>query len=162
MKKAVVYISKNGTTRDTVDQIRKRAAESIDYYDLEKSQDIPVSQYDQLYLGCGIYAGTVSKEMRKFMNNGELKNKEVTFFVHGLDSAESHRMILEHSVRDHSWMENCPMYYLGGACDLKKQNFLIRKMLKAIAKKKNLDADHMENLDQQAICDFVSRVCEDR
>ena len=54
MKKAVVYISKNGTTRDTVDQIRKRAAESIDYYDLEKSQDIPVSQYDQLYLGCGI------------------------------------------------------------------------------------------------------------
>ena len=48
------------------------------------------------------------------------------------------------------------MHYLGGSCDITKQGFMVKQLLKMIAKKKNLDVNNMVNLDENAIQAFVN------
>lgn len=156
MKTAVVYISKNGTTQSTVDRMKKVANSSVDFYNLLDKPSISVASYDKIYIGCGIYAGTVAKQMRTFLENKELEKVQTEFFIHALDSADSYRFILKNSVKNNAWIENAKMHYLGGSCDITKQGFMVKQVLKMIAKKKNLDVNNMVNLDENAIQSFVN------
>lgn len=155
MKIAVVYISKNGTTANTVEQMRAVAGSSVKFFDLQKEPKPDISDRDKIYVGCGIYAGTVPKPMRDFLSSPVLEQVDVEFFIHALDSLTTYKTILSSSVKNNAWMAKSKMHYLGGTCDMEKQSFMVRQVLKMIAKKKNLDVNHMENLDPDAIKNFL-------
>ena len=156
MKTAVEYISKNGTTEATVNRMKKLSNTNVDYYDLQNATKIDIAAYDQIFIGFGIYASTLPKPMRTFLESKELEKVKTVFFIHALASRDNYRFIIESPVRNNSWTKNVKVHYLGGACDLKKQNFLVKGVLKMIAKKKNLDPNHMVNLDETAIKDFLT------
>lgn len=156
MKTAVVYISKNGTTQSTVDKMKTVSNSSVTYFNLQETTNIDITSYNKIYIGFGIYAGTLPKPMRTFLENKELEKATTVFFIHALDSADKYNFIMESSVRNNAWMKKSKAYYLGGACDIKKQGFFVKQLLKMIAKKKNLDVNNMTNLDEKAIEGFIS------
>jgi len=156
VEQLIAYYSKNGTTKSTVKKIKGVAKNNVDYVDLGKNTHINLSLYKKIYVGTGIYAGTIPKPVKKFLSNSELKNKEVAFFIHGLDSEKSHKSIIKNSIRESNWIDLCDFYYLGGQLDMKEQNILVKQVLKVIAKKKNLDINNMCNLKNKEIIDFVN------
>ena len=78
MKTAVIYASKTGTAKKLAEHIS--AGISADLYNVKDG--VPdLGQYDRLVLGSGVYAGKISKHMRKFIESNDLSSKNVELFV---------------------------------------------------------------------------------
>ncbi|MGL5417684.1 MAG: flavodoxin domain-containing protein [Clostridium sp.] len=157
MNTLVLYYSKNGTTQMTVDKMKKKTNSEYEYINLKNKSDISIDKYTRIFIGCGIYVGTIEKQVRNFLdlNSSLLKNKEVIFFIHGLASENNYKDVIKASIKDGSLVDGCKVFYLGGQLDIKKQNFLVKQMLKVIAKKKRLDINNMRNLDEKTIEEFI-------
>lgn len=69
MKTAVIYTSKIGNTGKAAERIAK--AIGADCIKLGK-QDVDISQYERVILGSGVYAGSISKAMDRFITSHDV------------------------------------------------------------------------------------------
>lgn len=156
-KDAVVYYSKNNTTKETVGLIRNTGKKDIDIFDLHDNSCPDISGYGTVYIGCGIYTGHLSGSVIKFIKTRrvQLQSKKLVFFIHGLISKQNYRRIVEQDLKKYIHLNSVRLFYLGGKLDIKKQNFFIRKMMKVIAKNNDFDPDNSNTLDEQKIAEFL-------
>lgn len=154
----ILFASKNGTTKDTVNKIKKSCRKDIKFVDLNGNDKIDLEKYDRIIIGSGIYASRLNSEVANFLktNCNELKSKELVFFIHGLDAENSYNEIIKKG--SDSQLVNFTAFYLGGRLDVEKQNFFVRLLLGRIAKKKNLDAKNMSTLNEKKIDEFIEYV----
>lgn len=158
MKNLILYMSKNNTTKETVDLIRKNAKNPVDIYEIKKNDKVDLSQYSHIYIGTGVYAGQIPGAVLKYVskNKAELMKKPISFFLHGLISQQNYQEILHRAVGKYI-KEDYDCIYLGGKLDLAKQNFIIKKLITEIAKKHDFNPNNANTLNQQLVRQFVEK-----
>lgn len=151
MKSLILYYSKNNTTKETVQKIARN--KDVDVFDLRKLDNVRISDYENIYIGSGIYMGTLPKIVKKNIKNisSSLKGKNIIYFVHGIISQANYKEIINNSIGEYLNDSHTRYIYLGGKLDVSKQNFIIKKMLKQIAKQNNLDPDYVDTRDKAFI-----------
>lgn len=157
-KFAVLYYSVNGTTKETVDKINKETAQTIAIFDLKQNIKVNLNEYDQVFVGCGIYTSKISNKVVAFFKNNKeiLATKKVSLFLHGLISEDNYMDIVSNDlIRKHD-VKFDQIIYLGGKLDINKQNFFIKPILLSIAKKHNLDPVNANNLNDTRLNDLIN------
>lgn len=157
-KNLVLYFSKNNTTKETVDKIVKKAGSSVDTVDLKKAGAVDFSKYDKVFIGCGIYAGKVDGTVKKFIakNKSGLAGKNVVFFIHGIISQDTYKQAVSTAIAGNLDMNKVKVMYLGGKLDITTQNFLVKKMLIAIAKQNNFDPYNANTLSDAKVNELLA------
>lgn len=79
MKSLIVYYS---TYNNNTEKIAKVMAEKInaDLFDLKKTKDINIDQYDLIGFGSGIYKESMSPQIYKRVEELDFKNKDIFVF----------------------------------------------------------------------------------
>lgn len=86
---ALLYSSKYGTTATICQSIGKQleAKASVTLVDIDRKNDICLSDYDTVVLGTSIYAGKPRKQMSQWcaQNQATVRGKRLFLFVCGMD-----------------------------------------------------------------------------
>jgi menaquinone-dependent protoporphyrinogen IX oxidase len=159
IKNLILYMSKNNTTTETVEIIKKKSKNQLDIYKITDADSLDLSKYTGIYIGTGIYAGSIPQPVTKYISKykNELLKKPITFFLHGLASQKEYQRIIDNAVSKYLGKENYNCIYLGGKLDLAAQNFIIRRFLIEIGKKKGFDPNNANTLEYQNIKDLAER-----
>lgn len=153
----IVYYSKNGTTKETVERIKNECKKKFDIFDLNSKSIMDLSKYDRIIIGCGIYMSHLPSKIVEFIksNSSQLQAKKVIFFVHGLIAELKYDGIIESVVKKRMILNNYETFYLGGKLNTKGQNFIVKQMIRSIAKQNKLDTDNINTLNEQRISRFL-------
>jgi menaquinone-dependent protoporphyrinogen IX oxidase len=156
----IIFASSNGTTKETVDKIKKSCKKEVKIINLNEASDVDLGKYDRVFIGCGIYASRLNNKISNFLKTyGDmLKTKKIVFFIHGLDGEASYLDIIKKDVEKSFKSSDYKAFYLGGKINIKEQNFVVRLMFKGIAKKRNLDMNHMSNLNDKKIAELIQLI----
>lgn len=158
MKSLILYYSKNNTTKETVEKISRN--KDVDVCDLSKLDNVRISDYENIYIGSGIYMGslpgTVKKHIKKISKS--LEGKNIIYFVHGIISQKNYKEIINNSIGEYLSNSNTRYLYLGGKLDVSKQNFIIKKMLKQIAKQNNLNPNYVDTRNRTCIEGLINDI----
>lgn len=157
LKDLIVYSSKNGTTKETVEKIKASVTKDIDIVDLNIKTSVDLKQYDRIFIGAGIYASHLQNKVVKFIkaNGNALKTKKVMFFIHGIVSEANYKGAIESAVKNILNSGSYESYYLGGKLDINKQNFIVKKMLTVISKQANIDPNNANTLNEKKIEELI-------
>jgi menaquinone-dependent protoporphyrinogen IX oxidase len=149
MKKTlVVYFSKYGSTRKYAEWI----AEELDgdIFSLNNIQQIDLSQYGTIILGCSLYPET-NKSIKKFVNNFvKLKDKKIVLYTCGaanVNKPENTKNIKKRfeNIIPKNTFENINIFYLRGTMDYSlmsiKHRIMMSFMKKMVKNKKEHDED---------------------
>lgn len=156
-EKIVLYFSKNNTTAETVEKIKNKVDENTQIVDLAKSKKIDFRDVKTVYIGTGIYMGSIPGKVKKYIkaNAESLNGKEIVFFVHGIISKDIYKDIVNKVVDGILEKSKIKIYYLGGKLDITKQNFIIRKLLIEVAKQNNFDPYNANTIDNEKINELL-------
>jgi menaquinone-dependent protoporphyrinogen oxidase len=82
MKKAIIYVSKHGTT-EKITQMIKKEINGADLINLKKKSDFDLSKYDLIILGGSIYLGSISSILKRFIkkNIEKIYEKKIALFI---------------------------------------------------------------------------------
>lgn len=152
-KKLILYFSKNGTTKETVELIKNKTNNQVDIINVGNGLKSDIKNYDIIFIGTGIYMGGIPGKIKKIIksNKDVLKDKKVIFFIHGIISKEEYKNIIRKAIKDYLDINKIDIYYLGGKLDITKQNFFIKKLLKEVAKQNNFDPYNANTIDSAEI-----------
>lgn len=159
IKNLILYMSKNNTTAETVELIKKKSKNQLDIYRITEADNLNLSSYTGIYIGTGIYAGSIPQPVTKYVSKykNELLKKPITFFVHGLASKIEYQRIIDNAVSKYLGKGSYNCIYLGGKLDLAAQNFIIRKFLIEVGKKKGFDPNNANTLEYQNIKELAEQ-----
>lgn len=159
MKNLVLYASRNNTTEETVLRIKSHANDPIDIYKISETGDLNLSLYSHIYIGTGIYGGRLPYSITSYVKKNKvvLRQKPVTFFIHGLDSQDKYTKIVDQGVS--RYLEGNPYesIYLGGKLDISSQSFIIKMILIEIANKNHFDPNNADTRKEEAISELIKR-----
>lgn len=150
-KNLVIYYSIGGTTEETAKKFKAVGRGNVDLYDVKSSQSIDISKYDKFYIGSGVYGSNLPEELSTFVNKNKkyINEKKTILFLHALGSENKYMDIVRRVFGSILDVNKCEVYYLGGKADTGKQILFIRLLIKRLAKKKNLDLLHPNNIDKK-------------
>ena len=135
MKTAIIYTSKHGSAEKLANElaegIGRKACRIIN---LKTEKDVDLSAFDQVVLGASIYAGTIQKRMRKFVESRqhELMHKRLGLYICAMDKSR-----FDQELKD-AWpdllMEHATCArVMGGEFNLSDMNFLERMAVKKVS-----------------------------
>lgn len=159
IKNLILYMSKNNTTAETVELIKRKSKNPLDIYKITDANNLDLSRYSHIYIGTGIYSGMIPGPVTKYVSKhkNELIKKQITFFVHGVVSQKNYQTIVDSAVSKYLGKERYNCVYLGGKLDLAAQNFIVRKFLTEIGKKNGFDPHNSNLLEHKNIQDLIER-----
>ncbi len=155
MKAIIIYISTHGTT----EKLAKKIAESIEYpsdlYNLKEGGNVNLADYDMIFLGGSIHAGSIQRKMKKFIrkNRTVLLQKKLGLFLScmmkGDKAIEQFNNAFPEDLRQHAFATAC----LGGEFLFEKMNFFQKAIVKKVAKinesKSELDEKEMQQFTEK-------------
>ncbi len=157
MRTAIVYVSKNGTTKATIDRIVKSRPLNTDIIDASVNTDFRGAAYQRVIFGCGIYGGKLQQDLVRFVkkHHQDLIKAEVHFFIHGLLNKQDVTEVLSQSIEHISKLNVVNVHSLGGYLDIKTQNFFVKTLLGVLCKKENLDINNLNTLSEARTAQFI-------
>jgi len=147
-KTLVVFYSKHGYTQNLAKQATKIT--NGDYLNLAKEKDTDISEYDKIIIGSGIYAGSASRKIKKFINNhiDELLQKKIALFICCVDENEAENQFnksFPDNLRKHAYLKAL----LGGEIRMKKLGFFEKLIIQSINKTKKDILNHKQDAIQK-------------
>jgi menaquinone-dependent protoporphyrinogen oxidase len=134
MKVLIAYASKYGCTEKAALKL-KELIENSTAINLTKGEKVNVNEYDCVLLGGSIYAGKILKQVTDFVNGNldKLLTRKVGLFL-----CCGNKDLFEQQVKD-SFPEKLvqkaeTLGYFGYIYDFSKMNFLLKMIVKKIAK----------------------------
>jgi len=154
MKTLILYASKYGATQQIAERIKELIDNSI-IYDLSKTKDVDLKEYDCVVIGSSVYAGQAHKAVKEFMskNLDKLKDKNLGLFICSLDKDN-----IDTYLKDNYPLEIIEKAiiksHLGGIFDPKKAKSFERMIIKLVSKK----ADYVNTIEDKEIIEFAKHL----
>jgi menaquinone-dependent protoporphyrinogen oxidase len=150
MKTLLIYQSKNEATREIANRIAAQLGETV-IHDLKDGAP-SLDRYDCVIIGSPIYAGMVPKKVKSFVeqHTEELYGKKLALFLSGLDDSKEQAYFqanFSSQIRQAAVVKS----FLGGIYDPKKTGFMMRLIVKAVAKL----SDYANTIDDTKIKTFA-------
>lgn len=136
MKTLIIYSGKYGTTKLCAEKLGTLLNESVQIASIQEVKDSDLSACDRIIIGSSVYAGAISKKLKKFCVTHEelLKMKSVCIFIcSGTEATYSQNNM-------NRWFPTLNEYalvkgYFGGVFDFSKMNAIERFIIKQMSKK---------------------------
>jgi len=148
VKSLIVFSSKYGSTKECACILKDKLAGETDILNLDEKNEINLSNYENIILGAAIYAGKISKEMKKFLKNKkeDILKKNIYIFMLAGENSENYKKNYPREI-----MEKCTMFrYFGSELKLEEVALPLRLIIKYIIKGKNHKELKMENIEEMA------------
>lgn len=156
LKTLILYSSRYGTTEKCVKLLASEIKGSVDIVNINKDVLKELQAYDNVIVGGSIYAGTLNKEVKKYIedNAGLLKSKNIGLFLCCQDKSKALEefMTLNFPV----WMieKAFSREHLGHEIKLEAMNLFEKGLLKYIMKVKK----SYSQIDNEAISRLANKV----
>lgn len=136
MRILIVYSTKHGTTEKCAKILKEKINGDVDLYNLKKTEDIKISNYDKIIIGGSIYVGQIQKEVKKFCseNLNKLMEKKVGLFICCMNEKSGEEQ-LNNSFPQELLANAVAKEVFGGEFRFTKMNFFERFIVKMISKK---------------------------
>ncbi len=135
MSTAIVYISKQGTTRKVAHLLKGKSNSSVDLIDLKKVQKPDIGLYDTVIIGGSIHAGMIQKRIQKFceLNSELLMKKTLGLFLCCMyedeTAIEQFNIAFPERLRNHAKATGL----FGGEFIFEKMNFFEKLIVKKVS-----------------------------
>jgi menaquinone-dependent protoporphyrinogen IX oxidase len=159
MKSLVIYYSRGGTTKETVDLLKEKAdSQKLDIVDIKNQKVVSLKDYNRVYIGTGVYGG-IPMEISKFVQEhaNELKKTEVIMFIHALGAEDTYKQMAAKAMSP-LHPDDYRVFYLGGKAEMAKQNFFIKMLMKKLAKERQLDMQYPNTLLKDKIAELLNTI----
>ncbi len=135
MKTLVAYTSKNGFTERCARLLQEKLGQDVTLVNLATNQSVNPADYDCIALGGSIYAGKTQPELTKFCQDHveTLLSKKLGLFLccANIDQVEQQMATtFDARLRQHAAVRE----HLGYEFDFSKLNFLMKMIVRAVAK----------------------------
>ncbi len=156
-KDVLIYKTMGGTVKETAEKVRLAAKNNIDVFNIMDKPVIDFKKYNRVFIGTAIYASQLPQEITAFLqnNSSQLKDKNVTFFIHGLAPKEEGTEIANSLLNKCLSVNKNSIYYLGGKLDSKNKSIFIKLFYNFVAKKAKIDAKNPNNINEQRIAELL-------
>lgn len=148
--KAIIYITKHGTTEAVAMKIFKHFNSQEDQLiDLRLNKNPDISQYDKIILGGSIHAGMIQRRMKSFCESNleSLLKKEIALFLCCMEEGEKATEQFNNAFPELLRMHSIKNEIIGGEFLFDKMNFLEKAIVKKIAGIK----ENISKIDEQKI-----------
>ena len=154
MKTIIAYASKYGTTTQVAQKLASGIENSL-LLDLSCDKKVKLEDIDFLVIGTPIYAGSIHKAVKRFLNNNvtALAEKNFAFFICGLDTAYSDDLLNRNFTKE-IVQAAITITHVGGLFDPNKATFLEKMIMKLISKSAQL----YSTLDEEKIADLIKLI----
>ena len=135
MNTVIIYSTRKGSTEKIVQKMKSICPGPVDLVDPRSSKECDPAQYDCIIIGGPVHVSNPDKKIRDFCIQYQeiLTGKKLGLFITALAEDkidESFQKYFGQKLIDSAVCKD----WFGGEVDLKKYNFLVRKMLKSIMK----------------------------
>ncbi len=120
-----------------------------DLINLKENPKIDLNNYQVIILGSSVYAGTIQKDMKEFINKNleVLLEKHTGLFTCNMHKGEEAREQLEKVFPINLIEKSFLVTFFGGGFDFGKMNFIEKQIVKKIVKV----TENVENIEQENI-----------
>lgn len=135
MRTAIVYASSHGTTERVAQKIQQGLGENtVQLFNLKKHKKFDLSGYEQVILGGSIHAGSVQKQMQKFVDNHrpELLEKRLGLYLCCMDEDRAQEQF-NNAYPEVLRSQAISQKVMGGEFRFDRMNFIEKAMIKKIA-----------------------------
>ena len=156
MRTCIVYMTKHGCTEKTANMLHEQLDGDVSLVDLGAGGAVDLSAYDAIIIGGSIHAGKVQKGIQRFCRKHRelLLNVRLGLYLCHMEEGETALRQLEGAYPEELRSHASAMGLFGGEFDLKKMNFIERKIVKNIAKIE----DSVTRIDGEAVREFALKM----
>lgn len=156
LKTLVLFSSKYGTTEKCVELLASNLKSNVEKVNVKKGTCKDIKEYDFVLIGGSIYAGTLDKDVKSFIEANEeaLKNKRVGLF---LCCNEKEKALNEYmKINFPEWLLEKAVVkeHLGHEIKLEEMNIFERGLLKYVMKVK----ESYSKIDNEAIARLAGNI----
>jgi menaquinone-dependent protoporphyrinogen oxidase len=158
----LIYESNHGSTTKIANKIKSELNKSkvkTDLINIKETKKIDLNilnKYDKIILGSPIYAGSILKNLNKFINKNYdlLKNKKLFLFLSGLAQGKDAELELKNQTPKLLNKRIIYKEFINGEIIFQKLNFFEKIIMKIITKS---DKDILK-IDDKKISSFASEI----
>lgn len=149
MKTLILYSTKYGCTKSLAESLAESLANHVGeakLCNLKTDKSPSLAEFDCIIIGSPIYAGSISKEVKTYVDEhiGELKLKRIGLYLSGLNeenSGECFNMNFSKEIMNISHAKA----FLGGVFDRSKASWFEKLIMKAVMKSSDSCSLILEN-----------------
>lgn len=134
MKTAILYGSKYGATESCVKKIASEIQGEVDLIRILKKRSIDLTDYDAVIIGGAVYAGKMADGVIHTIKNLKLENIPYGLVICCMEEGKKPEENLRLNLGDNLVDQAMFVEHLGHGVNFEKMNFLVRTMIKKIAK----------------------------
>lgn len=152
MKPLILYYSKYGTTEACGRQLADKVRGSVEVLNIKEASIQKLKDYDSIIIGASIYAGTINKDVKRFIAEAAdiLQEKRIGIFLCCHDKQKGLGEFMTANLPDWFLEKAFVKAHLGHEIKLEAMNFFERGLIKHIIKVKEsysqVDSVAIENL----------------
>jgi menaquinone-dependent protoporphyrinogen oxidase len=153
MRTIIVFSSKLGTTEKCAHKVASLVGGEVKIVNLKHASKIDISDYDNVIIGSGFYAGSIPGSVTAFIENCQpaLLQRNFGVFMCCLAEGEEAQAQLESAFPEDILQKAKAAVAFGGEANYEKMNFLFRFILKKATKRK----ESFSTLDESKIEEFA-------
>ncbi len=170
MKTLIVYFTKYGATKVCAKRIAEGIKGEVNLINIKEQPDVSIQDYDNIVIGCSVYAGMLNKRIKSFctVQSEQLKNKRVFLFLSCMDQTQLDEYV-KANLPEVLTRQLLAKVSCGGAFYFTKMNFFEKFIIKAITNSKKQQAGQtlsvdtkkdMEMFDDAKIQELINRINE--
>ena len=154
MKTLILYATKHGATAEIARRIAEQINDTV-IHDLKQGDAPSIDGFDCVIIGSAIYAGTIRKEAKKFLNQNAdvLCGKKLGLFISGMEASGKEKYFeanVPASIRQAATIASV----LGGEFDPKKAGFFERLIMRLVTKQ----SGYISTIDDDKIKQFAEAI----
>lgn len=153
MNTLVVYASKKGSTEKAAKMLFEKLEGEKSIVNIKENSSPTLENYETVILGGSIYAGSIQKEIKNFVNdnlNLLLTKKIGLFLCCGME--ENYKKQLKQSFPEELLDHSITDQYFGFEYNKEKMNLIEKKLIKLVTKSQtNLSNILKDNIDKLAM-----------
>lgn len=156
LKTLILYSSKYGTTEKCAELLASQLKGSVSAINLKKDSIKDIKEYDYVLIGGSIYAGTIDKAVKSFIEANEelLKGKNTGLFLCCSEKEKALNEFMKNNFPAWLMEKAFVKEHLGHEIKLEEMNFFERGLLKHIMKVK----ESYSKIDNEAIARLAGNI----
>ena len=157
MKTAIVYATKYGTTEKVAAKIQSEiGTEKVQLFNLKELDKIDLSQFENVFIGGSIYAGSIQKKVSEFCknNSADLLKKRLGLFICCMYDGEIAEQQIKKAYPEVLLNHATSIKVLGGDIMFDKMNFFEKVIVKKVSGVK----ESISNINYAKISEMVAEM----
>ena len=151
MKTLILYATKYGATKEIAEKIGSKMDSAV-IYDVKQGNIPPLDEFERIIIGSSLYAGSIRKELKKFVSSNvkTISDKTVGVFLSGMGESESEGAFISNFPAEIIKKAKAKAL-LGGIFDPQKAGAMARFIMKIVTKQ----SGYINTINDEKIDRFV-------